>query len=521
MVTANTTEEARMKGVICPKCGGTDMVRNGAYHGKQQWKCRTCKHRTLNPRQDGTPPVEMATDLPDGERFLVTCAQNVTPVHPRFWQSLLHCAAHLKARLIVIPIRYKNPTSIFTEFDKIEDDWVPEVKPYLFEGRDLLHEQLIVLADIKTQATAVRPTTGWEGISGSRSAIIGHPKLEMRVVPMMSELPKIIVTTGSCTKRNYTDSRAGKRADFHHTFGACLVEKDGDRFHIRQINALEDGTFIDLRKKYTPKGVEDAGPAEALIMGDTHVDVVDPDVVKATFEGPGSIARIMQPKRLIWHDLMDGATVNPHTRGNPFNRTTRHKAGLTDVKAELERCAAFIDKYSSKGVENIVADSNHDDFLNRWMKSTDWREDPENAELFLETALVMLQTAHIGPGGLSCQDPFAYWMKQLCKTPITFGDPRGGISVKGVEVSMHGHRGANGARGSLLGYSKLGVKSVIGHSHVPGIIEGAYQVGTSSHLKLEYNYGPSSWLNTHCIIYPNGKRTLVNIIKGTWRRGRK
>jgi hypothetical protein len=84
---------------------------------------------------------------------------------------------------------------------------------------------------------------------------------------------------------------------------------------------------------------------------------------------------------------------------------------------------------------------------------------------------------------------------------------------------MHGHLGANGARGGLRGFSKLGVKTIVGHSHTPGIIEGAYQVGTSSHLKLEYNDGPSSWLNTHALVYPNGKRTLINIIKGKWRRG--
>jgi hypothetical protein len=36
-------------------------------------------------------------------------------------------------------------------------------------------------------------------------------------------------------------------------------------------------------------------------------------------------------------------------------------------------------------------------------------------------------------------------------------------------------------------------------------------------LKAEYTSGPSGWLNTHCVIYPNGKRSLLNIIKGKWR----
>ena len=52
-------------------------------------------------------------------------------------------------------------------------------------------------------------------------------------------------------------------------------------------------------------------------------------------------------------------------------------------------------------------------------------------------------------------------------------------------------------------------------------MDGVYQVGTSSRLKLEYNSGPSSWLHTHCCIYPNGKRTLITIIDGQWRASMK
>jgi hypothetical protein len=58
---------------------------------------------------------------------------------------------------------------------------------------------------------------------------------------------------------------------------------------------------------------------------------------------------------------------------------------------------------------------------------------------------------------------------------------------------------------------------VIGHSHQPGIDEGAYQVGTSTGLRLEYNQGPSAWLNAHCVVYASGKRSLLFVIDGEWR----
>jgi hypothetical protein len=72
----------------------------------------------------------------------------------------------------------------------------------------------------------------------------------------------------------------------------------------------------------------------------------------------------------------------------------------------------------------------------------------------------------------------------------------------------------NGARGSLKGFSKIGVKTFTGHGHHAGIDGGAYAMGTSAYRDLEYIRGPSSHLNTHGVIYANGKRALLNMIKG-------
>jgi len=82
---------------------------------------------------------------------------------------------------------------------------------------------------------------------------------------------------------------------------------------------------------------------------------------------------------------------------------------------------------------------------------------------------------------------------------------------------MHGDKGPNGSRGAIRGFGRIGVRSIIGHSHTPGVMDGVYQVGTSSRLRLEYSSGPSSWMHCHCVIYPNGKRSLIWIIDGEWR----
>jgi hypothetical protein len=89
--------------------------------------------------------------------------------------------------------------------------------------------------------------------------------------------------------------------------------------------------------------------------------------------------------------------------------------------------------------------------------------------------------------------------------------------VEGIECGLHGHYGANGGKGGLKSFARIGVKTITAHAHTPGIEEGAYRVGTSTKLTRGYTHGPSSWLQTHCLIYPNGKRTLINIIDGKWR----
>lgn len=55
-------------------------------------------------------------------RYVVTCAQNATPVFPEGLASLRTYCNKNKAELVVIPIRYHNPTSAWTKADE-SSDW--------------------------------------------------------------------------------------------------------------------------------------------------------------------------------------------------------------------------------------------------------------------------------------------------------------------------------------------------------------------------------------------------------------
>jgi hypothetical protein len=85
--------------------------------------------------------------------------------------------------------------------------------------------------------------------------------------------------------------------------------------------------------------------------------------------------------------------------------------------------------------------------------------------------------------------------------------------VKNWELGQHGDVGSNGSRGSLQQYRNLNTKIVVGHYHSPGRKDGALAVGTSTKLRVGYNTGPSSWLQSHVIIHKDGKAQHINFIK--------
>jgi hypothetical protein len=519
--------------MVCPRCKNRTL-RKGSKSpgGKQRWICRagggdreTCYSTTdpLSPPRNSrglttAPTPVYKRDLAPVQRYIITAAQNLTPVHRKFFASLLRAKRYLKAELLVIPIRYKNPTSAF---DKDQEVWGRDVTPYLWSVRKALNPNLVVLADIKTQPTASEPLTGFESITMGESGILGHTKVQTRTIPTPSHrYPKLLMTTGACTLPNYSDTKAGKKGEFHHVLGAVLVEIQGKAFHVRRLLGNKTtGEFTDLDMTYTPTGRRKAERPLALVMGDTHVDSIDPKVERATF-GPGGIVDTLNPRALVWHDVLDAYSVNPHHKNNPFVAAAKRFSGKDEVRLEVQRAVDFVCARTTGDRQSIIVGSNHNDFVSRYMKSQDWREDVTNSKFYLETALHLVDNLSIGPGGLEMPDPFAYWFKKLAH-----GDDKNVRILRrdesytrgGVEMGFHGDQGPNGSMGSARNLRRVGVRSIIGHSHSPCEEEGCVQVGTSTSLRLEYTSGPSSWLNSHCILHSDGKRQLIHIIDGNWR----
>jgi len=468
--------------------------------------------------EEARRPLKFTRPLDGKKRLIITAAQNATPVDFLFFSTLQLAADAMGAELIVIPLRYKNPTSIWSQKQEDEEWWDEHVVPFLHSTRKKLCDHLILAADVKIQPTASSPLTGFESLTGAESCIIGHPKMQYRSVPVPADrFPKILTTTGVCTKKNYTDSKAGKLGAFHHFLGALVVELDGKKFHIRQLNASrEDGSFTDLNRHYSVDGVVEAKPALGLVMGDTHVRFTDKGVDRATF-GAGGIVETLNPLELVFHDLFDGYSVNPHHIGNPFVAQAKFQAHYGNVRAEVEEAVKFVVERCA-GRKGVIVGSNHDNFLARWIMNTDWRQNPANAPFYLETAKAMIDSVRMGEGGAEYSDPFRYWVDRLKgNADVTALGLDESHLIADIECGLHGDRGPNGARGTLKNMSRLGRRLITAHDHTGGIEEGNYKVGTSTPRHLEYTHGPSSWLNTHCAIYDTGKRALISIFDDRWR----
>lgn len=478
-------------------------------------KYDTLKKRVQRLRARGDLRVDLRNTRAC-KRYVITSAQNNTPVHQPFLSTLQRYCQHNKAELLVIPVNYENIT-LTQKHGKDTKRWARELVPYLCDRRMLLNDNIMVVGDIKVNATNKHPLGGFETVTGKRSGIFGHGQLEMKVVPTpMSKLPKKLCTTGSVTKPNYSDSSKGKIAEENHCTGAVIVETYGDLFWVRQLRGNADGSFYDLDLKYTQDKVTPAEPALGLVCGDIHWDYVCPRVLKATFTSRTSMTRMLRPRQIVLHDVFDGYSGSHHHQKDPM--LLYHKAvhGQDDVEAELERMVDGLRVMAQFPI--VMVDSNHNRHFSRWLNECNPARDHTNAELYYRIRLEQVRQAKQTDNPRELMDPLEWYVKQkVPELDITFVGHDGGHSLGKYCIDNHGDIGANGVRGSAQQFTKFGGYYILGHSHTPGIYKNVIQVGTSSVLNMPYVRGPSSWMNTHAVVYADGNASLVDIVDGRWR----
>ncbi len=512
----------------CPNCESIRLRKRGKrnYRGvlSQRYSCKECHTRFYQTVADEIQIVEKDTlninnYIPKRQgKWLITSAVSDIPVNRLALDTMMGYCEHQNAEFIVVPIKYKLHG--LAEADK-EYKWAEEAQPYLVRENTRLTDNLVLLAGVRISPSIGNPLTGFEAFSKGDSLIIGHPQIAMKTIALSHVDPSAMITTTGCvTQPVYTDTKQGEKAVFNHSFAAVIIEQDGDDFHYRILHIDKTGTAYDLDRMYTGKFMAPSRSIPALVIGDEHIIHVDKTVTAATFTDDDSIVNALKPEYIVRHDSFDGYSLSHHHKHNVFTNYAKHHSGADNVTDELRLTVDYIARTTPSFSRSVIVSSNHNDHLCRWLNECDPKKDPRNAKLYHELMFLMLGKTESGPSGTIHPDPFALWTEHNYPSidNVEFISSFSSFKVKDIELSMHGHLGANGARGNIVGFSKLGMKTITGHSHSPGIFGGAYAVGHSCLSKLEYNGGASSWSQAHCLIYPNGKRTPIFIKNGRWKK---
>jgi hypothetical protein len=258
------------------------------------------------------------------------------------------------------------------------------------------------------------------------------------------------------------------------------LEDDGT-FHLRQINADDvDGSFYDLDKFYNGNVVMDS-VISALVTGDEHAIFADDRVKHATYLSDDSIVKSLMPKFVVRHDTTDFYSRSHHHGNNHLlqyakqlyakNSDDKNFVARNNVEAELQITADYIDETTPHFARNIIIKSNHDEAFDRWLSECNPKDDPENAVFYYY--MRYHQYKHVTPTGTGYQsiDPFEFWCSNpesqsglQCVDQTTFLKRDQDFMINGIEVGFHGDVGPNGSRGNIKQFSKIGPKTIVGHS---------------------------------------------------------
>lgn len=476
-------------------------------------------------------PVSVKTPKRGKKRcFIFSSAQNGTEIHEEFLDNLEAYADYLGAEIHISGFTYNK--ALFEDHSKKVADFHPRVKPYLANHQFDIVGKLMFCGEQNTLPTATDPLSGFEAYTRSKWGIFPHPRVQMKsIATMFRAPPKIIMTTGAVTRRNYIKKKAGFKAEFHHVIGALLVEVDDDGdFFCRHLIAEKDGSFQDLTIRVDDGEVTDGHRVEAITWGDVHAERLDPRVTQGSWGldrklqlvFDDNMLSVLSPKYQFFHDVLDFRRRNHHNIGDPHFMFEMWVRGTERVEEEIAKVGEFLRATSRPYCGSYVVDSNHDRALRRWLRDADYRKDPVNARFFLKCQEALYRAIEEGDERFLVVEAA---VREACGSlgNVVFLNNTDSMIIcpqagGGIECALHGDLGANSTKGAINTFARMGPKAIIAHHHSAAIFEGIYQAGHSCLRDMVYNRGGlTSWNPSHVVTYPSGKRVMVTMQGAKYR----
>jgi hypothetical protein len=469
-------------------------------------------------------------------RFIVTSAQNNTYVNEAAWKNLQAFAKHYDAEILVGTYSYnqnaygklavKRGTKKAYETELWFD---PVLMPYIEAGDNRNIEvgpHLMWCGRANVIPTALQPLQGFESYTGRHSGIFPHARQMMVCVPALkSEATKFNYSTGTVTQQNYIQKKAGLKAEQHHTYGGLIVEVCADgRWYVRQLVSDDEGCMYDLDIKSDNGKITKGNRVAGINWGDIHCATIQQHIYNLAF-AKGGMLDTLRPEKQFFHDTLDWKARDLHAmwKNLPRDRFLNYVEGFDSVEQELRGVATFLQNTEREWCESVVVFSNHDSFFLRWLDYCDHKKDPINARYYLHASTHLYDYMWANkkePNMLKWACERAWGSKRAA---VRFLDEDESFVIckkyrGGIECGMHGHDGANGARGNHRQFGRMARRTNTGHEHTAFLDQwGSCVAGIFGNPDQGYNHGPGSWSNTQIVTYANGARAAYTFWKGGFK----
>lgn len=492
---------------------------------------------------EGTPRTWLTDTLrvesvPAGRNktFIFTGAQNDAPVHMPFWTNLQAYAAAIGAKIVVGPWTYE--TTWWSENTPSSRTYDPVLQKHLCFGQMAIGDNFVFCGEMNTLPTASRPISDLTSYTKGRWGVFPHGRIQLVSVPSLDPTEQAfqIMTTGGCTPPRVIPRKAGVKSIFTQELGATIVEfdADGDIFP-RQLIADTSGTFQDLDTMVANGVVSTGHSVEVVTAADLHLAKLRTTNCQATFGfnmrtpalSSTSLVSVLKPGLIVLHDIHDNEARNHHDAKNQAHNYEMAIRDRDNVLEEVRRSVDFLERITAlTNSQILVVESNHDIALDRYVLEGRYRMDGANFRFGLDLDAAYHDNVAVAGAAREAEVPYKpfsllEWAIRKLTTQSLDAvswcyDGRSHIR-NGIQIGHHGFRGANGSKGTVAGFARMGQKMTIGDKHSPSILDGVYGAGVMDRTHA-YAKGPSGWAVSHVIQYHSGARTVVTLQNGKWRR---
>ncbi len=399
-----------------------------------------------------------------------------------------------------------------------------------------------------------------------QTTVVGSPQQMMAMIPRAgSDLADTSVwspgsiSTGVYPFRMPIQGRTAYLAEGRHTNGFTVFEKANSNagplklgaintWHPRNVevmlqkeddaggNPVTTGAYFNDYGHfygYNKNGlVKMEKGAKALILGDLHdaktLQAIMPHIKKYIEEN-------IDLEVIVLHDPLDGDSHNHHEKDRLNQLAEKLRTGRLDMLQEYLNLVQTVNALLSirDNLRVVMVDSNHSYWAKNLAENPPALQKVINGEFVGELGHVLTRTAN------RARDPLHYVFDKmgreltlsqlsedaLHQTPgssVRLIDPDRvqvleygkkltvGSADRQVDIHLHGHLGANGAKGSARSHAANGGNITTGDSHRVEIKLDFMNVGTLTEKKMGYNdAGYSSWAHGWGLIYEDGSKQLI------------